>query len=49
MGRAIVPAIERRDTPVIMGILIFGAFLFILINLLTDLVYALVNPRIRYN
>jgi peptide/nickel transport system permease protein len=49
MGRAIVPAIERRDTPVIMGILIFGAFLFIIINLLTDLVYALVNPRIRYN
>jgi peptide/nickel transport system permease protein len=49
MGRAIVPAIERRDTPVIMGILIFGAFLFILINLLTDLVYALVNPRIRYS
>jgi peptide/nickel transport system permease protein len=48
LGRAVVPAIERRDTPVILGILIFGAFLFIIINLLTDLVYALVNPRIRY-
>jgi peptide/nickel transport system permease protein len=49
MGRAVVPAIERRDTPVIMGILIFGAFLFVVINLITDLVYALVNPRIRYS
>lgn len=49
LGRAIVPAIERRDTPVIIGILVFGAFLFVLINLITDVIYALVNPRIRYN
>ncbi len=49
LGRAVVPAIERRDTPVILGILIFGAFLFIIINLLTDLIYALINPLIRYN
>jgi peptide/nickel transport system permease protein len=49
MGRAIVPAIERRDTPVILGILIFGAFLFVFINLITDLIYAVVNPRIRYS
>lgn len=48
MGRAIVPAIQSRDTPVIMGILTFGALMFIIINLITDLVYALVNPRIRY-
>lgn len=49
LGRAVVPAIERRDTPVILGILIFGSFLFILINLLTDLLYAVINPRIRYS
>lgn len=49
LGRAIVPAIERRDTPVILGILVFGSFLFILINLITDLIYALVNPRIRFS
>jgi ABC-type dipeptide/oligopeptide/nickel transport system permease component len=49
LGRAIVPAIQSRDTPVIMGILIFGALMFILINLITDLIYALVNPRIRYD
>lgn len=49
LGRAIVPAIQSRDTPVMMGILTLGAFLFILINLLTDLVYAVINPRIRYS
>lgn len=49
LGRAVVPAIERRDTPVILGILLFGSFLFIIINLVTDLIYAVVNPRIRYS
>jgi peptide/nickel transport system permease protein len=48
LGRAIVPAIERRDTPVILGILTFGAFLFIVVNLVTDILFTLVNPRIRY-
>ena len=48
LGRAIVPAIQRQDTPVILGILIFGAFMFVIINLITDLIYALVNPRIRF-
>ena len=48
LGRAIVPAIQRQDTPVILGILIFGSFMFVLINLITDLIYALVNPRIRF-
>ncbi len=48
LGRAVVTAINRRDTPVILGILIFGALLFVFINLITDLVYALINPRIRY-
>ena len=48
LGRAVVPAILRRDTPVILGILVFGALLYVVINLLTDLIYAAVNPRIRY-
>ena len=48
LGRAVVVAIERRDTPVFMGILVFGALVFIIINLVTDLLYALINPRIRY-
>jgi peptide/nickel transport system permease protein len=48
LGRAVVTAIERRDTPVILGILIFGALIFMVVNLMTDLLYAVINPRIRF-
>lgn len=48
LGRAVVTAILRRDNPVIIGTLVFGALLFILVNLITDLVYTALDPRIRY-
>jgi peptide/nickel transport system permease protein len=48
LGRAIIPAILSRDTPVIMGILIFGAVIFLIVNLITDIFYAFLDPRIRY-
>lgn len=48
LGRAVVNAILRRDTPVIIGILIFGALLFVLVNLIIDLLYGVFNPQIRY-
>jgi len=49
LGRLIVDAILARDYPVIQGaILIFG-LLYILVNLIVDLLYAYVDPRIRYD
>ena len=49
LGRLIVDSILARDYPVIQGtILIFG-LLYILVNLIIDLLYALVDPRIRYD
>lgn len=48
LGRAIVTAISRRDTPVILGTLVFGALIFVTVNLVIDLTYAFLNPRIRY-
>jgi peptide/nickel transport system permease protein len=47
LGRAVIVAIQRRDTPVIVGVLVFGAVLFMVINLITDIIYAFVDPRIR--
>ena len=48
MGRLIVESILGRDYPVIQGaILIFG-LLYILVNLVVDLIYAFIDPRIRY-
>jgi len=48
VGRLIFDAIQKRDYPIIQGAVLFIAFLFVLINLLTDLLYAGVDPRIRF-
>ena len=49
MGRLIVDSILARDYPMIQGsILIFG-LLYVLINILVDMLYAFVDPRIRYD
>jgi len=49
LGRLMVESILNRDLPVTQGSLLFFAFIFILINLIVDLLYAVVDPRIRYN
>jgi peptide/nickel transport system permease protein len=49
IGRLIVDSILARDYPVIQGtILIFG-LLYILVNLVVDMIYAFIDPRIRYD
>ena len=49
VGRLMVNAIFNRDYPVIQGGMLLLAVAFVAVNLLTDLAYALVNPRIRYS
>src|SRR5262249_8956754 len=41
-------SIGTRDYPVIQGVVLLAAVLFVAVNFLTDLCYAVVNPRIRY-
>ena len=48
MGRLLLNAIAQRDYPLVQGIVLVAATLFVLINLLVDLAYALLNPRITY-
>ena len=48
VGRLIVGAIQRRDYPVIQGGLLLTATIFVLVNLLVDLLYATLDPRIRH-
>lgn len=48
MGRFAVDAILRRDYPVIMGTVLAFAVIFVVANLVVDVVYAVVDPRIRY-
>lgn len=47
-GNLIVSAVLRRDYPVIQGALLIISGLYVLINLVIDLLYAVVDPRIRY-
>jgi peptide/nickel transport system permease protein len=49
MGSWLAQAIFNRDYPVLQGGILFLAIVFVLVNLLVDLSYALINPRIRYS
>lgn len=48
IGRLILNGIYQRDYAVVQGTVLFVAFTFVMINLIVDLVYARVDPRIRY-
>jgi peptide/nickel transport system permease protein len=48
MGRLLVQAILGRDFPIVQGAVLLAAVTFVLTNLLVDVLYATVDPRIRY-
>lgn len=48
IGRLVVDAIARRDYPIIQGVIMVFSGIYVLVNLLVDLSYTLLDPRIRY-
>jgi len=48
IGRMIVQAILTRDYPLVQGVMMVLAFVFVAVNLVVDVVYTWVDPRIRY-
>ncbi|WNS76583.1 ABC transporter permease [Bacillus sp. DTU_2020_1000418_1_SI_GHA_SEK_038] len=48
MGRLIVDAIDKRDFVVVQGTVLFIAVIFVVVNLLVDILYKVVNPRVNY-
>ena len=48
IGRLIVDAILNKDFPVVQGAVLLTATVYLLVNLLTDISYSLIDPRIRY-
>jgi peptide/nickel transport system permease protein len=48
LGRLVLSAAQTRDHPLLLGMVLLVAFSLVLSNLLTDLLYARVDPRIRY-
>jgi peptide/nickel transport system permease protein len=49
IGKVTVDALEKLDYPVVMGAVLVSATFFILINLLADILYGVVDPRVRMN
>jgi len=48
VGRLIISAVLRRDYPVVQGVVLLIAVTYTVINLLVDLAYLVIDPRIRY-
>lgn len=48
MGRFAVNSIFARDYPVVQGVVLFVALVYLAVNLIVDLIYAALDPRIRY-
>jgi peptide/nickel transport system permease protein len=48
VGRLVITSVFRRDYPVIQGVVLFIAVIYVFANLAVDLTYAYLNPRIRY-
>ncbi|MEO1284317.1 MAG: ABC transporter permease [Pseudomonadota bacterium] len=48
LGRLVLDAVLARDYPIIQGLILFFSFIYILLNLLIDLTYTVLDPRIRY-
>ena len=47
LGRTTVAALEMSDFPVVMGSILFIAFVFVVINILVDILYAYIDPRVK--
>ncbi|MBX9784595.1 MAG: ABC transporter permease [Chitinophagaceae bacterium] len=47
IGKVTVDALEKLDYPVVMGSVLLSAFIFVLINILADVLYGVVDPRVR--
>jgi peptide/nickel transport system permease protein len=48
VGRYVLDAIGKRDLPAVQGSILFLSLVFVLVNLLTDLLYAKADPRVAY-
>jgi len=47
IGKVTVDALEKLDYPVVMGSVLFAATIFVLINILADVLYGIIDPRVK--
>ena len=49
LGKLSIDAIAKQDLPVIMGVVLVGAIFLVLANIVVDVLYAVIDPRVRYS
>lgn len=49
LGQLIINSVERRDYTIIQGIVLFVTFIYVMLNLLIDLLYGVIDPRVRFD
>jgi ABC-type dipeptide/oligopeptide/nickel transport system permease component len=49
LGTLVINAINTRDYPIVQGVVLFAALTFVVTNLIVDLIYGVLDPRIRYD
>jgi peptide/nickel transport system permease protein len=49
IGKVTVDALEKLDYPVVMGSVLFAALMFVLVNILSDVLYGIIDPRVKLN
>ena len=49
MGRLFWEAARGRDYPVLLGVIMINAVLIVVANIVTDLIYGVIDPRVRYD
>jgi peptide/nickel transport system permease protein len=48
IGRLAIDSFQKSDLPMVQGVVLLGAFFIITLNIIVDIVYAFLDPRIRY-
>lgn len=48
VGRLVINAVLQRDFPLVQGVVLFSALIFVVVNLLVDVLYTILDPRITY-
>ena len=48
VGRLVVDAVSKRDYPIIQGVILLFSGVYVVVNLMVDLTYTVLDPRIRY-
>jgi len=48
VGRLVINGVMQRDFPLVQGVVLFSAVIFVAVNLIVDVIYTVLDPRITY-